>query len=73
MLQILERHPEFWREGRITEQEVNIGLPEGVWTFINTFARKTNQKPGEVVALFAQEFLGMVLSAAQRTSLMRNS
>lgn len=73
MLQLLERHPEFWKEARIVEQEVNIGLPEGAWTFINTFARKNGQRPGEVIAFFAQEYLGIVLSAAQRTSLVQGS
>jgi len=73
MLQLLERHPEFWRDARIVEQEVNIGLPEGVWAFINTFARKNNQKPGEAIAFFAQEYLGIVLSVAQKTALVRDS
>ena len=64
--EVLEKHPELWREGRLVENEVTIGLPEAAWVFIDRFAKMTQQTRGEVIAHFAQEFLGMTIASAQR-------
>jgi hypothetical protein len=69
----LERHPECWKEGRLVTRAWSISLPEAIWAFINVYARKTGQTPGEVISFFAQEYIGIVVSASQRQLLSERS
>ena len=73
VFQVLEEHPEFWREGKLETRDLGISLPSAVWTFIDNFARKTKQTSAETIAMFAQEYLGIVLMTAQKEILVRQS
>lgn len=69
---VLYDRPELWREGRLVEQSMAVGLPEAIWVFIHAYAKATNQRPGEVISQFTQEYIGMTVHNRQKLDLQKS-